>query len=62
MITKNFTKIMNKYSEDEMILLDDDTGKILLQGDFYHDKINTLIDGYILGLEAAGYKVNLTSI
>lgn len=62
MITKNFTKIMNKYCEDEMILLDNDTGKVLLQGDYYHNKIDIYIDGYIHGLEAAGYKVNVSFI
>ncbi|AIW03497.1 transcriptional regulator [Bacillus phage Moonbeam] len=40
----------NKYHEDEQALVNLETNAILLQGDFYHDKIDYQITGYIQAL------------
>lgn len=40
----------NGTYEEEKALVDVDTGKVLLQGDYYHDKIDYKIDGYLLAL------------
>lgn len=36
--------------EDQQVLYDLIAQAIILQGDYYHDKINCLIDGYVMAL------------
>lgn len=41
----------NKTYEEEKALVDVSTGKVLLQGDWYHDKIDSKIEGYLEALK-----------
>ena len=46
----NLTKWYFWEYDFECALVDDE-GNILLSGDYYHDKIDSKIDGFVLGLE-----------
>ena len=48
---------INETFEEEKALVDLATMKTLEKGDYYHDKINQTIDGFIEGLEFAGIMV-----
>lgn len=61
MIEKNFLTIINLNFEEEAMLIDLDTNKLVMQGDYYHNKILDKIDGFVKGLEYAGYKVNIST-
>lgn len=61
MIKKNFLTIINIHFEDEALLIDLDTNKVVMQGDYYHNKILDKIDGFVKGLEYAGYEVNIST-
>ena len=61
MIKKNFLTIINIHFEDEALLVDLDTNKVVMQGDYYHDKIIDRINGFVEGLEYAGYEVNIST-
>lgn len=61
MIKKNFLTIINIHFEDEALLIDLDTNKVVMQGDCYHNKILDKIDGFVKGLEYAGYEVNIST-
>ncbi|HHT7008931.1 MULTISPECIES: hypothetical protein [Bacillus] len=48
---KNLVIYTNKYfKDDEKALFDVDTETVLLTGDYYHDKIDFKIEGYLLAL------------
>jgi hypothetical protein len=36
----------NKHYEEEKALMDLDKKEVLLKGDYYHDKIDNVIEGY----------------
>lgn len=57
MKTLNLVKYYNETFEDERALVNKDTGEILCKGDYYHDKINQYIDGFIHGLRYCEYDV-----
>ncbi len=38
----------------------DEQGNVLLSGDYYHDKIDSKIDGFILGLKHMGVEVDVS--
>ena len=61
MIKKNFLTIINLHFEEEAMLIDLDTNKVVMQGDSYHNKILDKIDGFVKGLEYAGYEVNIST-
>jgi hypothetical protein len=41
---------INEHSEDSRALFDLDKGEVLLSGDYYHDKIDEMIQGYLCAL------------
>ena len=43
------------YDDVEQALVNDDTGEVLLKGDYYHDKISYQIQGIIFILHKLGY-------
>jgi hypothetical protein len=47
----NLIIYINEHFEDERALFDLDNNKILLMGDYYHDKIDAKIEGYLLALD-----------
>lgn len=49
--------LTNEVHDDEKALVDSLTGRVLLKGDYYHDKIDHLIEGYIEALADCGYYV-----
>lgn len=53
-IASNF-KVLKGECEDERFLVDADTGEIILQGDYYHDKIESMIKGFREALDFFGY-------
>ena len=42
------------YDEAKALSVD---GEIIMTGDYYHDKIDTLIRGFFYGLEYAGFTI-----
>lgn len=64
---KKMTKIhflkSEELVEDEVyVTLKDTKGNVVLEGDYYHNKIEDKIDGFIEGLIYAGYKVDIINI
>ena len=57
----NLTIYINDTFEEEKALLDSNN-KILLMGDYYHNKIDELIKGLILGLQYCGNEVKVDNI
>lgn len=47
---RNLIIYVNKHYEEEKALYDLETNEILLKGDYYHNKIDYLIKGYLLAL------------
>lgn len=47
------------YSEVEKALVNVDTNKVVLSGDYYHDKIDEYIKGFLMGIHYAGIKFHL---
>lgn len=45
----NYTIYNNAEYEEESALFDSDEGVCVLRGDFYHNKIDSLIEGYLMG-------------
>lgn len=41
---------VNEHAEDERALFDKNEGKIIMKGDYYHDKIDQRIEGYLEAL------------
>jgi len=58
----NLLVCYNGTFEDEKALLNKDTNEVLCKGDYYHDKINEYIEGFISGLEYCGYEVEKDTI
>lgn len=58
----NLVKYYNETFEDERALVNKDTGEILCKGDYYHDKIDEHIEGFIRGLKYCGYEVIMDEI
>lgn len=48
----------NPFDEDERALVDANTERVLLVGDYYHDKISEKMDGYIQAYQDLGYEVS----
>lgn len=44
---------INSTMEDEQALVNSENNEILLKGDYYHDKIDAQIQGFIEGLKFA---------
>ncbi|PCF50092.1 hypothetical protein [Staphylococcus delphini] len=47
---------------DEYVALRDTNGKVILEGDTYHDKIEEKIDGFMSGLAYLGYKADIVKL
>jgi hypothetical protein len=47
----NLIIYVNDSFEDERALFDLDNNKVLVMGDYYHDKIDEKIEGYLQALE-----------
>lgn len=62
LLEKHLVIEFDKDIEDYRRLVDPLGIKVLLEGDYYHDKIGAQIEGYLLALEDLGYKVILTEI
>lgn len=54
-------RVFNKNYEEEIMLENVDTGEVLLMGDYYHDKIDNQIEGFLKGLKYAGKRYMLLS-
>lgn len=52
-------KLINETFEDEMALININTNEVLIKGDSYHDKIDEMIDGFLLGLSYANVEYKL---
>ena len=46
----NLEVVINKITEDQRALINVDTNEIILNGDYYHDKIYDRIEGFFDGL------------
>jgi hypothetical protein len=65
----DFTRINFYYGNEDgdcsgdpysvLVNNNDNTGNYILAGDYYHDKIDELIDGFFIGLEYTGVEANL---
>lgn len=53
----NLTICTNGTYEEEKALIDKSTKEILCRGDYYHDKIDDFIEGFIYGLNYYGFEV-----
>lgn len=53
-IPSNF-KVVEGGHIEEKILLDADTGEVILQGDYYHDKIDEMLEGFKFAMDFFGY-------
>lgn len=58
---EEFITLRNECYEDEAALYSKTYDKIILRGDYYHDKIEEKIEGFLLGLQYAGFDVISTS-
>jgi len=47
------------YSEEEKALINMDTKEVILSGDYYHNKIDETINGFLKGLNYVNIKYNL---
>ena len=57
---KNLIHYINKTFNEEEALYDPMKRELIAHGDYYHNHISHVIDGVIIGLEYAGYKVEIT--
>lgn|GEM_PF-2409617 len=48
---------INGTFEEEKALINKENDEILCKGDYYHDKIDEKIEGFIKGLNYCGYEV-----
>ncbi len=53
--------IYNDESDSEKALLNVDTGKVVLKGDYYHDKIMSQIDGFVSALKYLNIEYEMLS-
>lgn len=56
----NLVHYINKIFDEEEALYDSIKRELIAHGDYYHNHISNVIDGIIIGLEYAGYNVNVT--
>lgn len=50
--------LINDTNEEERALVNIDTKEVILRGDYYHDRIDERIDGFLYGLRYVGIKYN----
>jgi hypothetical protein len=55
-------KLIRTYYAEEVQALYDSEGYEILSGDWYHDKIQQKIDGFLLGLEFAKIEFEVDEI
>lgn len=55
---KKFEILTNPYFGEEKCLMED--GKVIVQGDYYHDKIKDYIKGFLRGLKYAGVEFEVS--
>lgn len=56
-VTRIYGKNDLKFSYDALSVdLTDDTGEVILTGDWYHDKIDDKIDGFFVAVDYLGIK------
>ena len=48
--------LTNSTFEEEKALYDEERKQLIAHGDYYHDKIDNLIEGIIMGIEYLGHK------
>lgn len=59
---KIFKTYINETFEEERALVEiSDGNKVILKGDYYHDKIDKLIDGFFKGLDYCGCNYEIQS-
>ena len=51
--------VYNSTLEEEKALINVETKEIIMKGDYYHDKINYQIKGYLDGLKSMNIKYEL---
>jgi len=56
----NLVHYINKTFDEEEALYDPLKRKLIAHGDYYHNHISQVIEGIVIGLEYAGYNVNVT--
>lgn len=47
------------HDEDEIALVNGDTGEVYVSGDYYHTKASVKADGFLLALDALGVAYTL---
>lgn len=57
-----FLQSISIIDDEEYITLKDTKGKVVLEGDYYHDKINEKIDGFVAGLNYLGYSSEIIEV
>lgn len=58
----HFLKSETTIEDEIFVMLKDTKGKTVLKGDYYHDKIEDKIDGFVEGLAYVGYEVDIINI
>lgn len=51
--------VVNNICQEELALVDINNKKVLIKGDYYHDKIKEYINGYLKGLADSGIHYEL---
>ena len=51
--------IINSTFDEELALINKDTNNVIVKGDYYHDKINEYIEGFLHGLNFANVDYEL---
>ena len=57
----NLAILVNENNEDEKALVDLDDKRVCISGDYYHDKIDEQIEGFLEGLKFANVKYELVN-
>lgn len=58
----HFLKSEELIDDEVYVMLKDTKGKTVLTGDYYHDKIEEKIDGFVEGIAYMGYEVDIINI
>ncbi len=58
----HFLKSEVTIDDEVFVKLKDTKGNVVLEGDYYHDKIEEKIDGFVEGLVYVGYEVDIVDI
>lgn len=61
MTTKTFINYTNETYKEQCALVEVPSNKVLLMGDYYHDKIDETIAGFLDGVQYCGFKTEVTS-